>query len=66
MTLFWMDIKICGDRNVLFKMKELWTYLGMEFAGQERLLKRIKKAGRMEEYTEAVDRVFERMGLQSY
>ena len=57
---------ICGDRNVLFKMKELWTYLGMEFAGQERLLKRIKKAGRMEEYTEAVDRVFERMGLQSY
>lgn len=49
---------ICGDRNVLFKMKELWTYLGGMFAGQERLLKKIKKAGKMEEYVEAVERVF--------
>ncbi len=38
-------------------MKELWTYLGEMFPGKERLLKKIKKAGRMEEYTEAVERI---------
>lgn len=48
---------ISGDRNVLFKMKELWTYLGEMFPGKERLLKKIKKAGRMEEYTEAVEQI---------
>ena len=48
---------ISGHRNVLFKMKELWTYLGEMFPGKERLLKKIKKAGRMEEYTEAVERI---------
>ncbi len=54
---------IPGDRNVLFKMKELWTYLGERFAGQERLLKKIKKARRMEEYEEAVEGIFEEAGL---
>ncbi len=48
-----------GDRNVLFKMKELWSYLGVRFEGGERLLKRLKKAGRMEEYKAVAGQLFE-------
>ena len=39
-----------GDRNVLFKMKELWAYLGFLFEGEEKLLKKIKKAQKMADY----------------
>lgn len=49
---------IPGDRNVLFKMKELWSYLGCRFEGGERLLKKIKKATRMEDYKLAAEQMF--------
>ena len=49
---------IPGDRNVLFKMKELWTYLGELFEGGERPLKKIKKANRIEDYRAAVELLF--------
>ena len=39
-----------GDRNVLFKMKELWAYRGFLFEGEEKLLKKIKKAQKMADY----------------
>lgn len=50
---------IPGDKNVLFKMKELWSYLVFGFTGGERQMKKIKKAQRMEDYREAVERLFE-------
>lgn len=50
---------IDGDRNVLFKMKELWSYLGKEFQGGERSLKKVKKAVRMDDYQAAVEQLFE-------
>ncbi len=40
---------IPGDKNVLFKMKELWHYWGENFADEKRK-KKIKKARSMEEY----------------
>lgn len=49
---------ISGDRNVLFKMKELWFYLAYAFVDGEKLVKKIRKAGNMETYKEAVDRLF--------
>lgn len=49
---------IPGDRNVLFKMKELWSYLGDRFEGGERFLKKIKKATRMENYQSAAEQIF--------
>lgn len=55
---------IPGDRNVLFKMKELWSYLADGFSEGERLRKKIRKAGRMEEYLAAVERMFESCGLE--
>ncbi len=47
-----------GDKNVLFKMKEIWCYLGKMFAGGEKQLKRIKKAERMKDYRDAADSLF--------
>lgn len=44
-----------GDKNVLFKMKEFWAYGGNLFPEEEKLLKRIRKAARLQEYDEAVE-----------
>lgn len=46
--------EMSGDRNVLFKMKELWSYLSYSFPGAERTMKKIRKSSRLEEYTAAV------------
>lgn len=45
---------ISGDRNVLFKMKELWHYMGALFDDSDKQIKKIKKAGKIEEYKAAV------------
>lgn len=50
------------DRTVLFRMKELWSYMGRKInAGEqdERLKRNIKKADRIEEYRLAVEKLFE-------
>ena len=41
---------LSGERDVLFKMKELWGYWSAQFPGQEKLLKQIKKANTLTEY----------------
>lgn len=43
-----------GDQNVLFKMKELWTYFGESFPGKEKALKKIRKAGNLAQYEAAI------------
>ncbi|WPB47861.1 tRNA-dihydrouridine(16) synthase [[Clostridium] scindens] len=43
-----------GDKNVLFKMKELWCYMGHHFPGSEKQLKKIRKAERLDRYEAAV------------
>lgn len=49
---------IPGDKNVLFKMKELWFYMAEIFEDAEKPVKKIKKATRMEEYTAVVEALF--------
>ncbi len=49
---------IGGDRNVLFKMKEFWSYFGYSFAGYGSCAKKIRKAQRMGEYLAVVDALF--------
>lgn len=44
------DAYMCGDRNTLFKMKELWTWWAVQFPGQEKILKKIKKTNELKEY----------------
>jgi len=52
-----------GDRNVLFKMKELWLYLGCMFPDADRLLKKIKKSERLSDYDVAVRTLFRERDL---
>ena len=47
-----------GDKNTLFKMKELWSYMGDSFHGAEKQIKQIKKANRLIEYESAVNAIF--------
>ncbi|WP_333651312.1 tRNA dihydrouridine synthase [Lacrimispora sp.] len=49
---------ISGERNVLFKMKELWAYMGRLFEGNEKQIKKIKKSQHLSDYREAVSRLF--------
>lgn len=48
-----------GERNTLFRMKELWSYLGERFPDGEKALKRLRKATRIPEYQAAVSEVFQ-------
>lgn len=47
-----------GDRNVLFKMKELWFYMGNLFQNSEKDMKQIKKCQSLAKYRSIVDRIF--------
>ncbi len=53
----YMDLSF-GDKNVLFKMKELWVYMGSLFPESEKLLKKIKKATDVKAYEQVVDEIF--------
>lgn len=48
-----------GDKTVLFKMKELWSYFGNSFTSYEKYGKKIKKAQTLKKYEEAVNELFE-------
>ena len=53
-----------GDRNTLFKMKELWCYMSKSFTNPEKYLKKIKKTERLAEYYVIVDTLFREQKLQ--
>ena len=43
-----------GDRNVLFKMKELWSYQVRQFPEPERLFKAFKKVQDCKDYEQII------------
>ena len=47
------------ERNALFKMKELWSYMQELFRADSRLLKKLKKSKSGQEYLETVEEIFE-------
>ena len=47
-----------GDLPVLFKMKDLWTYMSQSFTDSDKYLKRIRKADRISEYEISVNALF--------
>jgi tRNA-dihydrouridine synthase len=49
---------LSGDKNVLYKMKELWIYLGSSFTDSAKYIKKIKKSDRLSDYEDAVSRLF--------
>ena len=50
--------ELSGDKNVLFKMKELWYYLAHAFTNHEKYVKKIRKAQRICDYREVVRSIF--------
>lgn len=57
-TLYYEYQKIMSpDINVLFKMRELWTYWQILFDGKDRDIKRLLKAKKYAEYEEIVYRI---------
>lgn len=53
-----------GDTNVLYKMKDLWTFLGKSFLSPEAYVKKIRKASNLVEYRLAVQTIFRECPLQ--
>lgn len=53
-----------GDRNTLFKMKELWGYMSKSFTNPEKYLKKIRKVERLAEYYVIVDALFREQELK--
>lgn len=47
-----------GDRNVLFKMKELWAYMIYIFSDNKKYAKQIKKSQNLRDYRIAVSSLF--------
>lgn len=47
-----------GERNALFKMKEIWSYMGASFEDADKYLKKIKKANHLTDYKIAVNELF--------
>lgn len=52
-----------GDKNTLFKMKELWVYLGESFTNSEKYLKKIRKCERVKDYEICVNALFREQEL---
>ena len=53
--------EMSGERNVLFKMKELWGFLIHSCPEEEKLMKKIRKAQHLAEYEGVVSELFCRM-----
>lgn len=53
-----------GDKNVLFKMKELWYYMGSQFSESEKLMKKIRKTEKLRDYENVVQVLFDTCDLK--
>lgn len=43
-----------GDTNILYKMKDLWAFLGNSFENPEKYIKKIRKSKKLQDYNIAV------------
>lgn len=57
---------LSGEKTILFKMKELWSFLAPIFTNHEKYAKKINKAQRCKAYEEAVDRLFAEQEVSCY
>ncbi len=53
-----------GDRNVLFKMKELWFYMITLFDDADKIAKKIKKVEKVAEYEKIISMLFDNCALR--
>lgn len=54
---------LSGDRNILFRMKELWAYMIPLFKDGDKIGKKIKKAEKQSVYETVVEELFESCSL---
>lgn len=55
-------VQMNGDgNNVLFKMKEMWGFMCRQFPEEEKLIKKLVKAGKIEEYEKLAEKLFEKI-----
>ncbi len=52
-----------GEKTLLFRMKEHCLYMAPLFADADRQVKRVRKASRLEDYVDAVNRLFDECEL---
>ncbi|MEG0952476.1 MAG: tRNA-dihydrouridine synthase family protein [Niameybacter sp.] len=55
--------ELSGERNVLFKMKEVWAYMIWIFSNPEKYAKKIRKAQRLSDYDGVISSLFEEQNL---
>lgn len=55
---------LSGDRNVLFKMKEVWFYMKHLFAESDKYAKIIRKTDRLQEYESIVTKIFSELAIE--
>ncbi|WP_160685433.1 tRNA-dihydrouridine synthase family protein [Clostridium sp. C2-6-12] len=55
---------LSGDRNVLFKMKEVWFYMKHLFAESDKYAKVIRKTDRLQEYESIVAKIFSELEIE--
>lgn len=55
-----------GDKNVLFKMKELWSYMADNFEDSKKLAKKIKKAEKLTVYQSVAEELFGTLKLRKW
>ena len=51
-------IRLSGPGHLLNRMKQIWTYLIESFPGQEKMLKKIRKASSEEKYVQVMEELF--------
>ena len=56
--------EMSGDRTILYKMKELWTYLAPLFTDSKKYAKKIKKAEKCAVYEQIIDELFSETEVQ--
>lgn len=55
---------LCGDRNVLFKMKEFWFYMIRVFREHDKFAKRIRKVDKLQDYEITILRLFQELEIE--
>ncbi|OPJ60538.1 tRNA dihydrouridine synthase [Clostridium chromiireducens] len=56
---------LSGDKNVLFKMKELWFYMIHLFADSDKYAKKIRKTDSLNEYKSIISRLFQELEIEN-
>lgn len=57
---------LSGDTNLLYRMKEYWYYMSHSFYESKKFSKKIRKATKLEQYTQIVDELFEQLEIGDY